>query len=131
MTPGSSINGTAFIPGVCGPKPTSLGYQCSWSAPDGVTLHWSYNVSHPPINRCTANNAAENAESRNLWDGNIAVHMALQAVSRVGVPNGGVGKITDVQHQQLQHPEQQQPVAVGGDAVHDASAHDLSTNDHP
>ncbi|WIA22399.1 hypothetical protein OEZ85_004705 [Tetradesmus obliquus] len=82
MTPGSSINGTAFIPGVCGPKPTSLGYQCSWSAPDGVTLHWSYNVSHPPINRCTANNAAENAESRNLWDGNIAMHMALQAVSR-------------------------------------------------
>jgi hypothetical protein len=84
MELGSSINGTAFIPGVCGPKPTALGYQCSWAAPDGVILHWSYNVSHPPINRCTANNAAENAESRNLWDGNVAVHMALQAASRVG-----------------------------------------------
>ncbi|KAF6259656.1 hypothetical protein COO60DRAFT_989089 [Scenedesmus sp. NREL 46B-D3] len=82
MDLGSSINGTAFIPGVCGPKPTALGYQCSWAAPDGVILHWSYNVSHPPINRCTANNAAENAESRNLWAGDIAVHMALQAASR-------------------------------------------------
>jgi hypothetical protein len=85
MELGSSINGTAFIPGVCGPKPTALGYQCSWAAPDGVILHWSYNVSHPPINRCTANNAAENEESRNLWDGQMAVHMALQAASRVGL----------------------------------------------
>lgn len=48
---GTLLNGTKFIPGACGTKPSSLGYQCSWAGPQGVVLHWSHNVSHPPINR--------------------------------------------------------------------------------
>lgn len=82
---GTLLNGTAFVPGACGPKPSSLGYQCSWAGPNGVILHWSYNVTHPPINRCTTNNAVPNAEARNnvTWLGDIGMHFALQVATRV------------------------------------------------
>lgn len=70
-------------PGACGAKPTSLGYQCSWTAPSGAVLHWSYSTggSAPPINRCTMQQqAVPNLEMQELGDATL--HVALQAATK-------------------------------------------------
>jgi hypothetical protein len=80
---GTSINGSVFVPGACGPRPSALGYQCSWAGPNGIVLHWSFNVTHPPANRCTRNGAVPSRDALASWNGDIAVHFALQAASPV------------------------------------------------
>ncbi|KAF8057642.1 ptpA [Scenedesmus sp. PABB004] len=79
---GATINGSGWAAGACGPRPTALGYECSWAG-GGVVVHWSTRSSHPPINRCTASAAAlPTAEAAALWGGGAALHFALQAPTK-------------------------------------------------
>jgi hypothetical protein len=41
-----------FESGPCGSTPTPLGYQCSFTTPDAITIHWS-NGTALPKNPCT------------------------------------------------------------------------------
>jgi len=81
---GTALNGSAYMPGPCGPHPSALGYQCSWVAPGGAVLHWTYSStsSAPPINRCTAQpQAVPNLEIQEF--NAPVVHFALQAATKV------------------------------------------------
>jgi len=40
-----------YVPGACHGR-SSLGYQCSWTSPEGVRIHWS-NGTDVPLNDCT------------------------------------------------------------------------------
>lgn len=88
---GTAINGSAWWPGACGSHPSALGYQCSWVAPGGAVLHWTYTStsSSPPINRCTMQQqAVPNLEiQESIIDG--VVHFALQAPTHVSAPSAG------------------------------------------
>jgi hypothetical protein len=78
------VNGSQWQPGACGNTPSSLGYQCSWTAPSGLVLHWTYTQggsSAPPINRCTMQpQAVPNLEIQEATSDSV-VHLALQASS--------------------------------------------------
>lgn len=83
---GTELNGSPWHPGACGNHPSALGYQCSWVAPTGAVLHWSYSSgsTSPPINRCTLQpQAVPNLEIQEL-DG-PTVHFVLQAATKVRV----------------------------------------------
>lgn len=99
---GMALNGSAWIPGACGPRPSALGYQCSWVTPRGAVLHWTFSTgsSAPPINRCTAQpQAVPNLEIQE-FDA-PTVHFALQAASKVcravlmTVPSAAGPAVTD------------------------------------
>lgn len=81
---GTAINGSAWQPGACGPHPTALGYQCSYVAPGGAVLHWTYthDSSAPPINRCTMQQQAIPNLEIAEFDA-PTVHFALQAATKV------------------------------------------------
>ena len=97
-----------FEVGPCGSTPTSLGYQCSFTTPDAITIHWS-NGTALPKNPCTQQGSGTPETSQNPPKN--FMHFAAQ----VEIPEVRLhrqlqqGEASRIHHKR-QHPWQQRQI---------------------